>query len=49
MERMPYGLTAGTHPADAGFHTSFPETVSSDWRRGLPVLTGAMVRLREMR
>jgi [ribosomal protein S5]-alanine N-acetyltransferase len=52
---------AGSHiatranPADAGFPDAFPgrdlrsETVSSDWQRALPVLTGAMVRLRELR
>jgi len=49
MERMPYRVTAGTNPAEAGSHIGSSETVSSDWRRALPVLTGAMVRLRELR
>jgi RimJ/RimL family protein N-acetyltransferase len=55
-----YPAEAGSHDAfathdgfatDDGFTTKDrnPETVSSDWRRALPVLTGAMVRLRELR
>ena len=33
-------------PAHAGTHTA---TVTSDWKRALPVLTGSMVTLRELR
>jgi RimJ/RimL family protein N-acetyltransferase len=45
----------GRNPAEAGFHGGYatrqvtPATTSSDWRRALPVLTGSMVRLRELR
>lgn len=55
MERMPYRVTDGTNPAEAGSHSGFAsrtldsEWISSDWRRALPVLTGTMVRLRELR
>lgn len=51
MERMPCRETGGSNPAEAGSHTTAgsPQTTSSDWRRALPVLTGSMVRLRELR
>jgi RimJ/RimL family protein N-acetyltransferase len=47
MEQLPYqpalDPTPGLLPAPA------PEAVGSDWRAGLPVLPGRLVRLRELR
>lgn len=53
MERMPYQAELDTHK----FHPAFEQTVfeqaactsSTDWRHGLPVLTGKHVVLRELR
>jgi ribosomal-protein-alanine N-acetyltransferase len=48
MEKMPYQSALDVQPALA--HTfAEPGAVSSDWRTGLPVLTGAQVVLRELR
>ncbi|MBW8861123.1 MAG: GNAT family N-acetyltransferase [Acidobacteria bacterium] len=50
MENMPYQSALDVQPALA--QTTFAEpgdTVSSDWRMGLPVLTGAQVVLRDLR
>ena len=50
MENMPYQSALDVQPALA--QTTFAEpgdAVSSDWRTGLPVLTGAQVVLRELR
>jgi [ribosomal protein S5]-alanine N-acetyltransferase len=50
MENMPYQSALDVQPALA--QTMFAEPtgeVSSDWRTGLPVLTGAQVVLRELR
>ena len=45
MENMPYreGLTLQVRPVETA------EVTSSDWRNGLPVLTGERVTLRELR
>ena len=45
MENMPYreGLTTGLRAVET------TEVTSSDWRSGLPVLTGGWVTLRELR
>ena len=45
MENMPYreGLTLQVRPVETA------EVTSSDWRNGLPVLTGGWVTLRELR
>ena len=50
MEKMPYQSALDVQPTLA--QTTFAEqevAVSSDWRTGLPVLTGAQVVLRELR
>src|SRR5439155_10090116 len=50
MEKMPYQSALDVQPTLA--HTTYAEptaAVSSDWRTGLPVLTGAQVVLRELR
>jgi RimJ/RimL family protein N-acetyltransferase len=51
MEKMPYQSEFDVQPALA--QTTFAEpagdVVTTDWRMGLPVLTGAQVVLREMR
>jgi len=50
MEKMPYQSELDVQPALAP--TTFAEPtgeVSTDWRMGLPVLTGAQVVLRELR
>ncbi len=57
MERMPYqqrldtqlGLQVVTVQATQQATTTTNDVVSSDWRNGLPVLTGKQVTLREMR
>ena len=54
MERMPYQDTLATVPVGATLDRTVtprpPATVlSSDWRTGLPVLTGSQVVLRELR
>ena len=48
MEKMPYrdGEQLDVHAALAG---SYGTTASSDWRQALPVLTGTLVTLRELR
>ena len=50
MEKMPYqssmDVHAGVQPVS---HTSTAHVVSTDWREGLPVLSGQMVTLRELR
>jgi RimJ/RimL family protein N-acetyltransferase len=45
MEKMPYQEQLEVTPAGLGVATS---VTSSDWREQLPVLTGAMVTLREL-
>ncbi len=48
MEKMPYqSHLEPTLPPAAALQT--PSTVSSDWRTGLPCLTGGLVTLRELR
>ena len=47
MEQMPYQSQLETTPLPATFQT--PATVATDWRTGLPCLTGNLVNLREMR
>ena len=48
MEKMPYrdGEQLDVHAALAG---SYGTATSSDWRQALPVLTGTLVTLRELR
>jgi ribosomal-protein-alanine N-acetyltransferase len=50
MEKMPYQSALDVQPvlADPTFAQPI-DAVSSDWRTGLPVLTGAQVVLRELR
>ena len=45
MEKMPYRLELDTHP----IQEPIEQIISSDWQDGLPVLTGTMVTLRELR
>jgi RimJ/RimL family protein N-acetyltransferase len=45
MEQMPYRTELDTR----ALPQPVAPVVSSDWRRGLPVLTGKTVRLRELR
>jgi ribosomal-protein-alanine N-acetyltransferase len=47
MEKMPYQSQLDPTPPLAALQT--PPTVTNDWRTGLPVLTGNLVTLREMR
>jgi ribosomal-protein-alanine N-acetyltransferase len=53
MEKMPYREELDTHmlttPQLQTMPMQVPEVVSSDWRTGLPVLTGKGVTLRELR
>ena len=54
MEKMPYNVQQDTHMATTDVMTSTlsqgtPDVVSSDWRKGLPVLTNEQVVLRELR
>ena len=49
MEKMPYQSALDVQPALAQTMYAEPVAVSSDWRTGLPVLTGAQVVLRELR
>jgi RimJ/RimL family protein N-acetyltransferase len=54
MEKMPYNVQQDTHMATTQVMTSTlsqgtPDVVSSDWRKGLPVLTNQQVVLRELR
>ncbi len=49
MEKMPYQSALDVQPALAQTTFAEPVVVSSDWRTGLPVLTGAQVVLRELR
>jgi len=45
MEKMPYRLELDTHP----IQEPIEQVISADWQDGLPVLTGTMVTLRELR
>ena len=47
MEKMPYQAHLDTAPMPAA--AAQQQTVTSDWRGGLPLLTGSMVTLRELR
>ena len=49
MEKMPYQSALDVQPTLAQTMYAEPVAVSSDWRTGLPVLTGAQVVLRELR
>ena len=49
MEKMPYQSALDVQPALAQTFAEPQVAVSSDWRTGLPVLTGAQVVLRELR
>lgn len=46
MEKMPYQPHVDTAPM---LMPSFGDIVTTDWRTGLPVLTGSLVTLRELR
>ena len=45
MEKMPYRLELDTH----AFQEPIGQVISADWQRGLPVLNGTVVTLRELR
>jgi RimJ/RimL family protein N-acetyltransferase len=47
VENMPYQSHLEPTPAPAALQT--PPRVSTDWRTGLPILTGNLVSLRELR
>jgi RimJ/RimL family protein N-acetyltransferase len=47
MEKMPY--QSAFDPMPMAMPLIAPQTVSSDWRTGLPRLTGSLVLLRELR
>src|SRR3990167_8859199 len=47
MEKMPYQSHLEPALTPAAFQT--PAAVTSDWRTGLPELTGSLVSLRELR
>jgi len=51
MEKMPYRSELDVTPAVASVvaQPAIGHAISSDWREGLPVLTGAQVVLRELR
>jgi RimJ/RimL family protein N-acetyltransferase len=52
MEKMPYRSELDVMPVTMPAHVadrSVSDVVSTDWRMGLPVLTGAQVVLRELR
>ena len=49
MENMPYQSAFDVQPPLAQTFAEPGHTVSSDWRMGLPVLTGAQVVLRDLR
>src|SRR5206468_10550492 len=51
MEKMPYRSELDMTPAVASVveQPAIGNVISSDWREGLPVLTGAQVVLRELR
>jgi [ribosomal protein S5]-alanine N-acetyltransferase len=49
MEKMPYQSALDVQPVLAQTYAEPVAEVSSDWRMGLPVLTGAQVVLRELR
>ena len=51
MEKMPYRSELDVTPAVASVvaQPSIGHVITSDWREGLPVLTGAQVVLRELR
>jgi len=49
MEKMPYQSALDVQPTLAQTMYAEPVAVRSDWRTGLPVLTGAQVVLRELR
>lgn len=48
MEKMPYRPEMDAQ-MQTTIHTAVPEVVSTDWRSGLPVLSGKRVALRELR
>ena len=45
MEKMPYRLELDTHP----IQEPIEQVIGADWQRGLPVLNGTVVTLRELR
>jgi [ribosomal protein S5]-alanine N-acetyltransferase len=49
MEKMPYQSALDVQPLGQTTFADSADAVSSDWRTGLPVLTGAQVVLRELR
>ena len=49
MEKMPYQSALDVQPALAQTFAEPAAAVSSDWRTGLPVLSGKQVVLRELR
>ncbi|MEP6915810.1 MAG: GNAT family protein [Acidobacteriota bacterium] len=49
MERMPYRDAAMASNLDVVCQASMPPVIQSTWRQALPMLTGTMVTLRELR
>ncbi len=49
MEKMPFRDVDSRMDVQAAIRTSRGVTTTSDWRQALPVLTGSMVTLRELR
>ena len=49
MEKMPFRNAEAVMDVQAVINAARSVTTTSDWRKGLPVLNGAMVTLRELR
>ncbi|HXW06320.1 MAG TPA: GNAT family protein [Vicinamibacterales bacterium] len=49
MEKMPFGEAASVVDVEAVMAAASRITTTTDWRRALPVLTGTMATLRELR
>ena len=49
MEKMPYQDVTAVEPVVSTVPLSSPIPSATDWRTGLPTLTGSMVMLRELR
>jgi ribosomal-protein-alanine N-acetyltransferase len=49
MEKMPYRVELDTHVLEASIEPVISTDWRADWRRSLPVLSGTLVTLRELR
>jgi len=49
MEKMPFRDAEGVMDVNAVIEAARATTVETNWRQALPVLTGSMVTLRELR